>query len=81
MSLEELFVDGDVLDGDEPPAGLVLGDRVDEQRRKPVAEAVEEDGDVDGRSLATGWRTLGVCGASGQGSACSLATHDRSLVP
>ena len=48
MSLEELFVDGDVLDRDEPPAGLVLGDRVDEQRRIPVAEPVEEDGDVDG---------------------------------
>ena len=52
MSLEELFVDGDVLDRDEPPAGVVLGDRVHEQRRIPVAEPVEEDGDVD-RSLVS----------------------------
>ena len=37
MALEELFVDGDVLDGDQPPARLVLVDRVDEQRRVPVA--------------------------------------------
>jgi hypothetical protein len=30
MSLEELLADGDVLDGDEPNAGLVLSDRVDQ---------------------------------------------------
>ena len=47
VSLEELLVDGDVLDRDEPPARLVLGDRVDEQRRIPVAQPVEENGDVD----------------------------------
>ena len=31
MSLEEFFVDRDVLDRDQPAARLVLGDRVDEQ--------------------------------------------------
>ena len=43
MSLKEFFVDGDVLDGDEPAAGFVLGDRVDQHRRIPVAEPVEEE--------------------------------------
>jgi hypothetical protein len=46
MSLEELLVDRDVLDRDDPPPGLVLRDGVNEQRRIAVAEAVEEDGDV-----------------------------------
>ena len=49
MPLEELFVDGDVLDRDEPPARLVLGDRVNEHGRIPVAEPVEQDVDVDHR--------------------------------
>jgi hypothetical protein len=31
VPLEKLFVDGDVLDGDQTLAGLVLGDRVDER--------------------------------------------------
>ena len=48
MSLEEIFVDGDVLDGHEPLARLVLGDRIDERRRIPVAEPVDDFGDVDG---------------------------------
>ena len=48
VPLEEIFVDGDVLDGDEPLAGLVLGDRVDERRRVPVAEPVDGFGDVEG---------------------------------
>ena len=48
VPLEEFFVDGDVLDRDQPLAGVVLGNRVHEQRRKPVAEPVEDDGDVDG---------------------------------
>ena len=47
VALEELFVDGDVLDGDEPAARLVLGDRVNQRGRIPVAEAVEEGVDVD----------------------------------
>ena len=47
VPLEEFLVDGDVLDGDETAARLVLGDRVDEHRRIPVAQPVEEDGDVD----------------------------------
>jgi hypothetical protein len=44
VTLEEFLVDGDVLDRDEAPAGVVLGNRVDERRRKPVAEPVEDDG-------------------------------------
>jgi hypothetical protein len=31
MPLEEFLVDGDVLDGDDAPAGLVLRDGIDEQ--------------------------------------------------
>ena len=41
MSLEEVLVDGDVLDRLDPPPGLVLGDGVDERRRIAVAEAVD----------------------------------------
>ena len=50
MALEEFLVDGDVLDGDEAAARLVLGDRVDEHRRIPVAQPVEQDGDVDAQA-------------------------------
>jgi len=46
VSLEEFFVDGDVLDRNQPPSCVVLGDRVDQKGWLPVAEAVEEDGDV-----------------------------------
>ena len=41
MSLEEIFVDGDVLEGDQPLSRLVLGDGVDEERGKAVGEAIE----------------------------------------
>ena len=54
VALKEFLVDRDVLDGDETPAGLVLGDRVDEHRRIPVAQPVEEDGDVDHAPLRFG---------------------------
>jgi hypothetical protein len=47
VALKEFFVDGDVLDRDEPLALVVLGDRVDERRRIPVAEPIEKDGDVE----------------------------------
>ena len=47
VALEEFLVDGDVLDGDQPAAGLVLGDRVNQRGRIPVAQAVEEGVDVD----------------------------------
>src|SRR5262245_31543562 len=56
MTLEEFFVDGDVLDRDDPPPRLVLGDRVDEDGRIPVTEPVEDEGDVDVRH---GIRDLG----------------------
>ena len=39
MPLEEFLVDRDVLDGDQPPARLVLDDRVHEQGRIAVAAA------------------------------------------
>src|SRR3954465_13699049 len=41
MALEKLFVDRDVLDRNQPPARLVLDDRVDQQRGIAVAQAVE----------------------------------------
>ena len=47
MTLKEFFRDRDVLEGDEALAFVVLGNRVDERRRIPVAEPVEENGDVD----------------------------------
>ena len=42
MSLEEIFVDGDVLERDQPLPRLVLGDGVDEERGKAVGEAFED---------------------------------------
>ena len=54
MPLEEFFVDRDVLDGDEPPPRVVLGDRVHEKGRLPVAEAVQEDGNVQHERMANG---------------------------
>ena len=50
VSLEEFFVDGDVLDRHEPPARLVLGDRVDEKRRIAVVNASEERRKVEGHA-------------------------------
>jgi hypothetical protein len=47
MSLKELFADRDVLDGDQPLARFVLGDRVHQQRRVAVAETIEKDRDVN----------------------------------
>ena len=46
MPLEKLFVDRDVLDGDETAAGLVLGYRVHEQGRIAVAQPVEKNGEI-----------------------------------
>ena len=42
VSLEEIFVDGDVLERDQPLPRLVLGDGVDEERGKAVGEAFED---------------------------------------
>ena len=47
MPLEEILVDGDVLDRLDPPPGLVLGDGVNQRRGIAVAEAVEGLRDVD----------------------------------
>ena len=47
MSLEELLVDGDVLDRDEAPPRFVLEDGVDEHRRIAVAEAIQRLRDID----------------------------------
>ena len=41
VALKELLVDGHVLERDQPPAHLVLGDGVDEHRRIPVAQAIQ----------------------------------------
>ena len=41
MTLEKILVDGDVLDRDQPPPRLMLGDTVDKERGKAVREAVE----------------------------------------
>jgi hypothetical protein len=40
MPLEEILVNGDVLVRNQAAARLVLGDRVDKQRRVPVAQAI-----------------------------------------
>jgi hypothetical protein len=47
VSLKELFVDRDVLDGDETLTRLVFGDSVYEKRRVSVVDAVEEGWEVD----------------------------------
>ncbi len=41
VSLEEIFVDGDVLERDQPLPRLVLGDGVDEKRGKAVGKPFE----------------------------------------
>ena len=51
MSGKELFVDGDVPDGDEPAACLVLGDRVHEDGRIAVAEPLQGGADIDRHGL------------------------------
>ena len=47
MPLEELLVDGDILDGDDPGARLVLDHTVDEQRGIAITEPVEQPGNVE----------------------------------
>ena len=51
VSLEELLVDRDVLDGDDAPPGLVLRDGVDEHRRIAVGQALEDRRDVHQRVI------------------------------
>ena len=48
MPLEELFVDGDVLDRHDPPTGLLLGDVVHEKRGIPGGETLDGAGDGQG---------------------------------
>ena len=67
VTLEELLVDGDVLVRDQPVAGLVLGHRVDQQRRIAVVDAVEERWEVNrhGRIVhASRFSVLGSCSGS-----------------
>jgi hypothetical protein len=49
VSLKKFFVDGDVLDGHEPVAGLVLRNRVDQERGIAIVDAVEERGKIEGK--------------------------------
>ena len=50
MPLKELLPDGDVLDDDDPDGRIVLDHFIDEQRRKAIAEPVEQLGDVGGHA-------------------------------
>src|SRR5207302_8690493 len=68
--------DGDVVAGDEPPPRIVLGDRVDERRRLPVAEAVEEDGNI--QQLASSSRDYGLGAAAGFASSFLITSGVRS---
>jgi hypothetical protein len=58
MTLKEFLVDRNVLDGDQTTPGVVLGDRVHEKRRLPIAEAVEEDGNVQHDQTNANCKTL-----------------------
>ena len=60
MALEEFFVDGDVLDGHEPAAGVVLGDGVDEHRRIPITQAIERLRYVDEHGVSVYQKGYGV---------------------
>jgi hypothetical protein len=60
MPLEEVFVDRDVLMGDQPPPRLVLGNRVDEHRGMAVAETVQECGDIEFRHCEKNTRLGGL---------------------
>src|SRR6185312_3145973 len=58
-SLEKFFVEGDVLDADEPSRAL-LEDLIDQLRWIPVTDPIEQDWDVDAQ------RDL-LCGGSRSG--------------
>src|SRR5437660_6381141 len=75
MSLEEFFVDGDVLDGNQPPPGIVLGDRVDEHRGIPVAQPVQQVRDVDQRRI---FYCLGVAAGFATASSFLITSVVRS---
>jgi hypothetical protein len=48
MTLEEFFVDGDVLDCHEPVARLVVRHRVDQERWIAIVNAVEQRWEIKG---------------------------------
>jgi hypothetical protein len=52
MPLEEVFVDGHVLDRHEPAARLMLLDGIDERRRKPKADSVQQGRNVEHGGIA-----------------------------
>ena len=47
VPLEELLVERHVLDSHQLPPRFVLGNRVDEHRRVPVTQPVEQNGNVN----------------------------------
>jgi hypothetical protein len=53
MPLEEILVDGDVLDGLDAASGLMLRDGIDQGRRIALTEAVERSENVYGRHWAS----------------------------
>ena len=59
MALEELLADRHVLHGDHAPPGLVLDDRIHQQGRVAIRQAVEEQGDVDRHRLPSHVRRPG----------------------
>ncbi len=57
VALEELLVDRDVLDGDETATRFVLGDPIHEHGRKPVAQPIQENGNIDHKDANAQRRT------------------------
>jgi hypothetical protein len=72
VPLEEILVDADVLDRDEPATRLVLRDRVDQERGIAKADAIEKGGEIYGHAvsvvLGSRFSVLGSCSRSGFGS-------------
>jgi hypothetical protein len=80
MTLEEILVDGDVLDGDDPPAWIVIDDGVHEKRGIPVAQPVDEDRNVDGHGaqrLALLEQGLRIIHPRSRNAASKLVLRDR----
>ena len=64
VTLEELFVDGDALDGDQSAARLVFGNRVDEVGRVAVVIPIQQRREIEGHGglvHASGCSLLRLC--------------------